>query len=69
MKAILLVALIGLAGCSTLPSTINQLENRVAVTADCTQALFISKYGRIGIAAEIAPADGDVIAKNLCKEK
>ena len=58
-----LVALLAflLTGCSTIAG---QFENRLACSLDREQAYFISKWMRIGIGAEIAPADTAVLCRS-----
>ena len=55
MKRALILCVL-LSGCA-------QFENRVACTVDKSQALYVSKYGPIGVASEIAKQD----AKAICK--
>lgn len=57
-KAVLIFAMVPLAGCSSLST----LENRVACTADGKEMLYASMYGPIGIASRVDEKD----AKLLC---
>lgn len=59
MKSLLiLAAALALAGCSSLKG---KFENRVAVTVDMKHALFVSKYGPLGISADVKQSDADAI--------
>jgi hypothetical protein len=59
MKALLIAAAaLALAGCSSLKG---HFENRVAVTADLKEVVFVSKYGPVGISADVKQSDADAI--------
>lgn len=55
---IVLAASSALAGCSTTP---RWLENRLTCTAAGGEALVVSRWGPVGIAADIARADAEVV--------
>lgn len=59
---ILLVAASMLSGCSAFKGT---FENRLACSIDGAEAYFVSKYGWVGISAEVSSKD----APAACAQK
>jgi hypothetical protein len=60
MKTIIAaLAVLALAGCSTLPDW--TLENRAACTAAGDKALVVSMWGIFGVATIIADQDAEVV--------
>ena len=51
-----------LGGCSAFKGT---FENRIACTLDGGEALFVSKYGWLGISAEVSAKD----TPSICSQK
>lgn len=65
-KLLVLIPAILLTGCASSP---RWLENRVACTADKSEAHVLSKWGPISIGARIAEADARVICQAPQQER
>ena len=59
MKTALILCALLLSGCGSP----KWLENRVACTVAGDEAHIVSKWGPVGIAAQIAPADAAVMCR------
>lgn len=60
LRAVLLVlAVAGVAGCSSLQI----MENRIACSTDLAELFFVSRYGTIGISADVSQKD----ARRTCE--
>lgn len=57
MKALLLIPIILLAGCSTI------FENRVSCTVGDPKAFYTSMYGQIGVSSKISEVDSKAICE------
>jgi hypothetical protein len=55
---IIAMATIVLSGCSAFKGT---FENRLACSMDGIEAYFVSKYGWLGISAEVAQKDASLV--------
>jgi hypothetical protein len=61
MKTMIVLAAMLLTGCSNT----RWLENRVACTVDGKEAHVVSKWGPVGIAAQVAQADAQVLCRKV----
>lgn len=64
MKYFLLLSLLLMTGCVTMPQ--GTLTNRIAVPLACDESFVVSQYGPLGLSSKIDERDHAVIAKVMC---